>query len=297
MLDVKQHCSFSPKPLKNMTTWMSDLPNCLISELTIPGTHDTCAKDAINTILQTQTWSLKHQLEAGIRFLDIRCRHMHNSFKIFHWTFDCGVTFEEVLTTVKSFLSENPSETIIMRIKEEYFPENCNRTFQETFNAETGLFNELFFISDYMPYLDEIRGKIWPVFDFSFDYGFKWSACKIQDYWDIKSEDDLIHKCSSIMLHCEKTILHADRKDLFINFCSGSGFLWPDAVSQVTNKILFDYKGKMGIVVFDYPGEDLICHLISQNYIKQGQVDTFKTLLIIEESLIEKETIKVGEIK
>src|SRR5262245_27175119 len=60
---------------KTGKTWMKKLADSKkLSELTIPGTHDTCALHG-GDIPKCQAWSLKDQLEAGIRFIDIRCRH------------------------------------------------------------------------------------------------------------------------------------------------------------------------------------------------------------------------------
>ena len=55
--------------------WMSDLDNnMLISNLTIPGSHNTgtfaCPKACI--VNQCQAWNIKDQLNAGIRYLDFR---------------------------------------------------------------------------------------------------------------------------------------------------------------------------------------------------------------------------------
>ena len=36
-------------------------------------------------------------------------------------------------------------------------------------------------------------------------------------------------------------------------------------ISEITNKIPFKYRGRLGIVLCDFPGEKLIQHLISQN--------------------------------
>ncbi len=65
--------------------WMSDLNNSLlISELSIPGTHDsmTFKGDLASgaAMAQCQVISLEQQLEAGIRSLDIRLAHYENHY-------------------------------------------------------------------------------------------------------------------------------------------------------------------------------------------------------------------------
>src|SRR5689334_23075731 len=88
----------------------------LISEMTIPGTHDTCC-NIIYPFCQTQSMDLHTQLRAGIRFLDIRCRHLNNLFAIHHGLIFCNMTFGEVLKDCEKFLLNNPNEFIVMRVQ------------------------------------------------------------------------------------------------------------------------------------------------------------------------------------
>jgi 1-phosphatidylinositol phosphodiesterase len=296
MLHTNECCSFSPKPSGSQNTWMTKLPNRLLSELTIPGTHDSCCKDAVNTNLQTQVWSIEHQLEAGIRYFDLRCRHVSNKFKIYHWTFDCGVTFKEVIASLRLFLLTNPREAIIVRIKEEYIADGSSRTFLETFEEEFTPHTDIFYATEHIPYLDEVRGKIWPIFDFPYQYGYKWSDMNLQDHWDIKDNEDIETKVSHIRLHFERSIVNIDRQKLFINHCSGTGHLWPDEVAKRTNKISFDYSGRLGIVVFDYPSEDIIHHLICQNSYLITTCDEVPNEFLINQ-IASTAAIKVGENK
>ena len=54
--------------------WMKRLPdNKKLSELSIPGTHDTCARFG-GDFAQCQSLALRDQFSIGLRFLDIRCR-------------------------------------------------------------------------------------------------------------------------------------------------------------------------------------------------------------------------------
>jgi len=126
------YCS-QDRPNKFNPNWMKDLPNeLLLSQITLPGTHDTCCRNTWE-FAETQTWTLEDQLSAGIRFLDIRCRHINNVFAIHHDLIFCGIFFGEVLEIIKKFFLNNQSETVLMRIKEEYTPENNTRSFSDTF--------------------------------------------------------------------------------------------------------------------------------------------------------------------
>ena len=91
--------------------------------MTLPGTHDTCSKKTWE-FAENQTWDLNEQYEAGIRYVDIRCRHINNAFAIHHGMIFCNIFFGDVLKITQEFLSEYDSETIIMRVKEEEFKLN-----------------------------------------------------------------------------------------------------------------------------------------------------------------------------
>ncbi|WP_228453080.1 hypothetical protein [Chryseobacterium sp. CH1] len=69
-----------------MNSWMAGLQdNISLSKISIPGTHDSGARiDApvVSGTAKTQDLSIAEQLNAGVRFLDIRCRHIDNSFTI-----------------------------------------------------------------------------------------------------------------------------------------------------------------------------------------------------------------------
>ena len=83
--------------------WMSSLPDSRpLSQLSIPGTHDTMARYG-GDIAQTQSMTLSMQLQAGVRALDIRCRHINNAFAIHHGLIYQNANFDDVLSVVRDF--------------------------------------------------------------------------------------------------------------------------------------------------------------------------------------------------
>ena len=136
--------SFAGKPGRETTqkyaTWMSRVPDERpLSQLSIPGTHDTCAlrNGASFGFAKCQSWSLEDQLEAGIRFIDIRCRHVGDRFHIYHGIVDQKMTFAKVQEVCRTFLKGHPTECIVMSVKEEHKPANNSQSFEKTFAAET----------------------------------------------------------------------------------------------------------------------------------------------------------------
>src|ERR1043165_5400306 len=82
--------------------WMADLADTkMIAELSIPGTHDSGARfDLTQGVSKTQNLTIAEQLAAGVRYFDIRCRHVADQFLIYHGAVDQNQTYDEVLATM-----------------------------------------------------------------------------------------------------------------------------------------------------------------------------------------------------
>jgi hypothetical protein len=168
--------------LINPRTWMSNISgNKTIDSLSIPGTHDFGSKVFANGWIGTQDHSIKDQLNSGIRFIDIRCCHINNSFYIYHDQFYLNYNFDDIIQIVFNFLKINLNETILMRIKEEYKPNNITRSFEETFQAYYYRYKDLFWkFTSFNPTLDMIRGKIVVIQQFiGLNYGLDWNSFNI----------------------------------------------------------------------------------------------------------------------
>ena len=92
----KHYCD---KKIPSITfpSWMSFLNNDLeLKDLTIPGTHESCALHGIFFAIN-QTWSLENQLNAGIRFFDLRMRLYYILVLLFYLIFYLYFLFELTL--------------------------------------------------------------------------------------------------------------------------------------------------------------------------------------------------------
>lgn len=219
--------------------WMSRVDsNVTLSRITIPGTHDTMSHYG-GDIVQTQSMRLREQLKSGIRALDIRCRHFNDSFSIHHGSVYQKANFDDVLLTLRDFLNANPTETVVMRVKEEYNSGGNTRSFAATFDRYVGNYPGLFWKYDgnNNPLLGQIRGKIVLLQDFPADNprypqaGIPWSSAIIQDDYYLRTNWDLHDKWVKVERH-----LHAadngDRNKIYINFLSGSGGSLPYFVAS-----------------------------------------------------------------
>ena len=130
-----------------------------LCEITIPGTHNTCAHK-VNFIAKCQSKSVREQLKSGIRFLDIRCRHINDRFDLHHGISYLGSNFETMKNDCYEFLKENPTETIVMMISPEFKPKGNKCSFEEVFIKYANQNPGLWFMKEHLPCLKEVRGKI-----------------------------------------------------------------------------------------------------------------------------------------
>jgi 1-phosphatidylinositol phosphodiesterase len=149
------------------TKWMSKVPDAQsLSRMTIPGTHETMAlyENLPGTAI-CQTNTLSEQLNYGIRCLDIRGRHLNNALPIHHGVVYQNANFSDVLDAATSFLSNNPTETIVMLLKEEYTASGNTRSYEDTVKSYLTNYPAKYFYNGWkpctkIPTLGEARGKI-----------------------------------------------------------------------------------------------------------------------------------------
>ncbi|HDL8276789.1 TPA: phosphatidylinositol-specific phospholipase C domain-containing protein, partial [Yersinia enterocolitica] len=123
----------------NMRNWMSHLSDTqLLSQISIPGTHDS-ASFRSNVFgagfTQTQSWNIRKQLDQGVRFLDARCRLINNVFTMHHGAVFLKQQFGDFITTCIDFVKRNPSEFIILSVKQEHTVENSTKSFHKVMRA------------------------------------------------------------------------------------------------------------------------------------------------------------------
>jgi 1-phosphatidylinositol phosphodiesterase len=262
--------------------WMTSIgDSVLLSQMTIPGTHDSGAMyESVSGTAKCQDLTIAQQLAAGVRFLDIRCRHYQDAFVIHHGSVYQNQNFDDVLTACQSFLTSNPGETILMSVKEEYDAYDNTRTFADTFNAYAGTYSTLWNLTTGIPTLGSTRGKIVLVRRFSGISGgipatswgdntlFTTGSLRVQDYYQVSSStnDNKIAAIESLF----NEALAGSSGTLYLNFCSGyKSFLGIPNIPSVSgdvNNWLASYFGedvcnRYGVVIMDFTYSSL-CELI-----------------------------------
>ncbi|WP_327709776.1 phosphatidylinositol-specific phospholipase C [Streptomyces sp. NBC_00464] len=141
--------------------WMSGIADATaLQRLTIPGTHDSGARYG-GPWTECQNTTIAEQLNSGIRFLDVRCRITGDSFAIHHGASYQNLMFGDVLGACWDFLAQRPTETVLMRVKQEY-SEESNDAFRRIFDLylDTKGWRPLFYIDSALPTLGRARGKV-----------------------------------------------------------------------------------------------------------------------------------------
>lgn len=101
-------------------SWMGDIPDDVaVTMLSIAGTHDSCCVHGPLGLGKTQNLDLPDQLRAGIRFLDIRLAHHQDNLCVHHNVVCTEQSYTNVLTICTDFLTQYPSEIIVMSVKDE----------------------------------------------------------------------------------------------------------------------------------------------------------------------------------
>lgn len=276
-----------------MNSWMSGLQdNISISKISIPGTHDSGARvdtPVVTGTAKTQDLSIAEQLNAGVRFLDIRCRHIDNSFAIHHGAIYQNLNFDDVLNACYTFLQNNPSETIIMSVKEEYDASNTTRSFEQTFDSYVQKNPSKWDLGANIPTLGAVRGKIKLLRRFSsgttkginaspwadnttFDINNSGVQLKVQDYYKVTNNDDKWNGISSLLNEAKNDT----NGKLFVNFTSGykPGIFGIPSIPTVSNNINPRLKtffqtnthGSFGVMPIDFVNAELSELIVKTNF-------------------------------
>ena len=249
--------------------WMENIPdNTKLTEMTIPGTHDSCARYGI-CCARTQSWTIPEQLKAGLRYFDLRLRSINNTLRAYHGFVDQKDTFDMILQYALNFLDQNPSEAIIFELIDEYQKKNCTKKMDEMYEEYIANYKNRIIEYQYKNItMGEMRGKVMIVKVF---YGStsNINTFYIQNKWTVNCRCLINTKKRHIKKHFRRVLYSNDKDKVFLNYLSCSSdyaMMTPYTATKKCNELPLRYNGRLGVVLADYPGEDLIEHLINQNF-------------------------------
>ena len=162
--------TFSDGNVPTGINWMQYHDQSLkLSQLVMPGTHDSAAFKMGNASgaaafarahTLTQDRSIRGQLDMGIRFLDIRLRAQdgNDTLALHHGKVFLAQMFGEVLNDCFGFLRDNPSESLIMSIKDEGSAKGID--FRRSLQGYIDKYPGDWILDGRIPTLAEARGKI-----------------------------------------------------------------------------------------------------------------------------------------
>ncbi|XP_022054843.1 1-phosphatidylinositol phosphodiesterase-like [Acanthochromis polyacanthus] len=255
--------------------WMAGVQDFrTLSLITIPGTHDSMAVYG-GPELECQVLSLKDQLRAGIRFLDLKVFGLADTLYVMHGVMYQHSTFKEVLDTVRAFLSEFKSEAVLIRVQPESFEKSTvNEMVRILISNDQNVW-----VSSGMPNMGQVRGKIVFLQHNTFTLGIplintigkgsdKVSHIKDKDNTIVKQLNEATEACGG--------------DNAVLTYTSGTGFgtfwgmfLTPKRVAEKVDPWLNQYlmqfypnqpRPCFGVIAMDFPGIDLIQTIINLNW-------------------------------
>ncbi|MEU9939137.1 phosphatidylinositol-specific phospholipase C [Streptomyces lavendulae] len=253
--------------------WMGGLADSTpLQRMTIPGTHDSGATKG-GLYVACQNTSIAQQLDSGIRFLDVRCRVTGGSFAIHHAAFFQDLMFGDVLVACWNFLAAHPSETVLMRVKQEY-SEESDATFRAVFDdyLDHRGWRPLFRIADTLPAsLGQARGKVVLLADNGGLPGLRYADGNVFDVQDDYNTEPFA-KRGRIENQFRKAVQQPGK--LFVNYVSTAAYMPPRWNSDRLNPQVHSFvdggelagRTGLGIVPMDFPNtrsglvESLIRH-------------------------------------
>lgn len=266
--------------------WMSRLdPALTLNRITIPGTHDTGTWPSSSwSPAKCQSMTLAQQLDAGIRFLDIRLKQAPRGgepdFKIHHGpVVDEDLWFStDIVAVCRRFLAAHPSEAIVVSIKIE-----AGSAAQFEDHLARLLTPDLWLTDAGVPTLAQARGRIvlfrryaegelgipappsgWPQ-DARGTFVNGAITMHIQDVYGFRGgAADLAKKCRFVVEHLQNAAADPDPHAWWINFTSASGGAPPRAFAlgdwglggvnaTLDHHLGENPRGRLGLVIMDFP--------------------------------------------
>ena len=278
--------------------WMASIDGKLtLAQFTIPGAHDS-ATDKV-PLGHCQTVGVKQQLNMGARFLDIRLKvDFKGNLNCYHGFVNCLTSFKSVMNDIVSFLKANPTECVIMSIKNEG---DESAQFEKALVEkwiDSSKYKDYFYTDDSIPTLDDVRGKIvlmrrYNTYDSSLTRGINayngWrdnaSFCISRANYDIQIQDCYEYDTAGLTFGKDKwknfnafdLKMQAENTAnptnvLWLNFSSACNKLSCGQVScavVMNANLLNTFKtasGNHGVVIMDHVTSCLVNNVIATNF-------------------------------
>ena len=270
-----------------MLDWMSRLDDKTpLNEVFIPGTHDSGALYSFLGVSgKCQSYTIGEQLSMGVRFFDIRLQLRGTELAVVHSFVDQKLTFDAVLEDIKAFLTENPSEFVIISIKEDADADAPELPFEKAVeNALSEHLGSLLSTSAEVPSsVGEARGKVHIVSRYSGasigvpahsgwadSTSFELGSLYVQDYYAIDGVEAKMGDIKNAFL-----VSSEKKHALVLNFTScylSDGF--PPAHAPTTAKLINPILSELIIngdaapcvFISDFVTPELVRQILNKNF-------------------------------
>jgi len=276
--------------------WMRAVDDATpLGALNIPGTHDSGARKRQElNFSRCQEWDFRQQLERGIRFFDIR---ININLDINHAGWYQYENLNQVISIFQQFLHDNPSEAVILSIKQE---DSNSPDFASTVENVIQKNPQLWYLDSRIPTMRQARGKIIllrrypgstfgiPMADWPDNTTFTSGQVRVQDRYYLGSlrAERIAEKWQAVRELIEQARRDKDNR-LYVNFLSASGglvtphqYAWGRKLLWIEQPGLLQYfathlndaafsGGSYGIIVMDYPSQAIIETLVMNNFSAQ----------------------------
>lgn len=230
--------------------WMEYInDNVLLTDLFIPGTHDSIAYNTnIKFISKCQKFTFKQQLNQGFRLFDIR---LNNNLNCVHGICPCFnkyyklLNLDSIMIQARDFLS-NHNETIILLIGVENYSNHDSKI-----NSILNKYSIYEINSSKFPRLGEVRRKIVIIKKYKFNL-------PKQDEW---KSINLIRKIN-IFKQAQ------DNKSILINQLNIAWmpFLWSSILNFIFNNYLINFTNCPQWILVDYGNRKIASQIYNLNF-------------------------------
>ena len=287
--------------VEGSSNWMAALPDDLpLSEVVLPGTHDSASyAPQLAFFSKCQNLTIKEQLDAGFRFLDIRLAVSGENMKLMHgftacktswWPFAGNLYLDAVLDQCAGFLDEHPTETILFAVKKEYRDESVD-IFHSVLEGVFAKYASYLLETDRIPTVGEARGKMILLlrYDAKMSEGVSWlpfmwneTDYKINfdgDPYPAENGNYTLWVQDRYKLDTEEkwetfakvqNIISAGPEDVYINYLSTNGppaFGHPYKYAKDLNGRLLTFDASLkGWVIVDFGTPSLAARIYKENF-------------------------------
>ncbi|MEU3959757.1 phosphatidylinositol-specific phospholipase C domain-containing protein [Streptomyces buecherae] len=244
----------SPRPTGG---WLADLADDTpVARLSLPGTQHSAVRFGGAQVAR-QRRTIADQLDLGIRFLDIGCRSSHSAFAVHHGAVFQRVLFGEVLLACEAFLRARPSETVLLRLRQEHSTVP-DAEFRRVFDLYLAGFRRLLRLDATLPTLGQARGRVVLLADHPKLPGVPYGDAALFDVQDDATAAPAV-KYQKVERHLRKAAARPGK--LYVNYVGTAVQGTPRANAQYLNprvhRFLTGPHGHrltgLGVVAMDFP--------------------------------------------